>query len=46
MAESKVSFTLRVSYQSPLGGGIIQTEGVNLQSGLFFLRYFEVKDDI
>lgn len=33
---SKVNFTLRFSYVSPWGGSITQTEGINLQPGLFF----------
>lgn len=42
-AEIKVSFTLRFSYQSLLGSGITQTEGVNLQPGLFFSDILHLK---
>lgn len=42
-AEIKVSFTLRFSYQSPQVSSINQTEGVNLQPGLFFSDILQLK---
>ena len=42
-AEIKVSFTLRFSYQSPQVSSISQTEGVNLQPGLFFSDSLQLK---